>query len=57
MNYFINMKKHKTFEYTVYNKDGELIDILDLTKKEAKEYQKDNPEYILEEMDELEEDE
>ena len=51
------MKKFLTFEYAVYDELGELIDVINLTKKEAKEYQKDNPTYILEEMDDLEEDE
>jgi hypothetical protein len=54
---FDNMKKYKTIEYAVYTKEGDFIDVLDLTKKQAKEFLKENPEYTLEEIDELEEDE
>ena len=50
-------KNIKIIEYAIYNEDGDLIDVLNLTKKEAREYQKNNPDYTLEEMDELEDDE
>lgn len=50
------MKKHKTIEFAIYNKEGDFIDILNLTNKEAKEFKKDNPEYSLEEIDSLEDD-
>ena len=33
--------------------NGEIIDVLNLTKKEAKEYKKDNPIYTLEESDDI----
>lgn len=45
------MKKHPTFEYAIYDESGELIDVIDLTKKQAKEYERDNPTHTLEEMD------
>ena len=48
-----NMKKHPTFEYVIYDENGEIIDVLNLTKKEAKEYKKDNPIYTLEESDDI----
>lgn len=47
------MKKHPTFEYVIYDENGEIIDVLNLTKKEAKEYKKDNPIYTLEESDDI----
>ncbi len=52
------MKKHPIFiEYAIYHKNGELIDVLHLTKKQSIEYLKNNPEHTLEEMDDdLEED-
>jgi hypothetical protein len=37
-------------KYAVYNKDGELIDILDLNKKQYKEYLTANPSHVLEDL-------
>lgn len=53
MNTIGNMKKQKTFEYIIYDENGEVVDVLDLTKKEAKEYKKNNPNYTLEEGDDI----
>ena len=39
----------------IYDENGELLDVINLTKKEAKEYKKDNPNYTLEEITDLEE--
>lgn len=51
------MKKQPIFEYAIYDESDELIDILDLTKKQAIEYERDNPGYSVELMeDELETD-
>ena len=52
-----NMKKQPIFEYAIYDESDELIDVLNLTKKQAIEYERDNPEYSVELMeDELETD-
>lgn len=49
--YFINMKKHPIFEYGIYDELGELIDVVNFTKKQAIEYERDNPEYYIELME------
>lgn len=49
--YFINMKKHLIFEYGIYDESGELIDVVNFTKKQAIEYERDNPEYYIELME------
>lgn len=55
MNTIGNMKKHPIFEYGIYDESGELIDVVNFTKKQAIEYERDNPEYYIELMeDELE---
>ena len=46
-----NMKKHPIFEYGIYDESGELIDVVNLTKKQAIEYERDNPEYYIELME------
>ena len=45
------MKKHPIFEYGIYDESGELIDVVNLTKKQAIEYERDNPEYYIELME------
>ena len=51
------MKKQPIFEYAIYDESDELIDVLNLTKKQAIEYERDNPEYSVELIeDELETD-
>ena len=45
------MKKHPTFEYGIYNEDDELIDVVFFTKKQAIEYERDNPTHSIELMD------
>lgn len=42
--------KAKLNKYAIYNKDGELIDILELNKKQYKEYIANNPEYSVEDL-------
>lgn len=44
------MKKKKINRYAVYNKDGELIDILELNKRQYKEYITNNPEYSVQDL-------
>lgn len=52
-----NMKKHPIFEYGIYDELGELIDVVNLTKKQAIEYERDNPTHSIELMeDELDTD-
>lgn len=46
------MKKQLIHEYAVYDKNGELVDVINLTKKEAINYERDNPDYTLEELEE-----
>lgn len=49
------MKKHPIFEYGIYDESGELIDVVNFTKKQAIEYERDNPTHSIELMeDELE---
>lgn len=45
------MKKHPIFEYGIYDESGELIDVINLTKKQAIEYKINNPIYSIELMD------
>lgn len=42
------MKKHPIFEYGIYDELDELIDVVFLTKKQAIEYERDNPTYSIE---------
>jgi hypothetical protein len=42
--------KAKINKYAVYNKEGELIDILELNKKQYKEYVANNPEYSVQDL-------
>lgn len=42
--------KAKINKYAVYNKEGELIDILELNKKQYKEYIANNPEYSVQDL-------
>lgn len=44
------MKKKKINRYAVYSKEGELIDILELNKKQYKEYVSNNPEYSVQDL-------
>lgn len=44
------MKKKKINRYAVYTKEGELIDILELNKKQYKEYISNNPEYSVQDL-------
>lgn len=44
------MKKKKINRYAVYTKEGELIDILELNKKQYKEYVSNNPEYSVQDL-------
>lgn len=46
----------KLKEYGIYNQDGELVDVLFLTNNQVKDYKKNNPDYLIEELDDLEED-
>jgi hypothetical protein len=46
------MKKQR-IEYAVFNENGDFLDVLNLTKKEAREYERDNPDQSLEELDEI----
>lgn len=40
-------KTKKKFDWEIYNKDGDFIDMLTLSRDEAKLYQKKFPDYIL----------
>lgn len=51
MNFIGNMKKHLIFEYGIYDESGELIDVVNFTKKQAIEYEIDNPTYSIELME------
>jgi hypothetical protein len=42
--------KAKINKYAIYNKEGELIDILELNKKQYKEYIANNPEHSIEDL-------
>ena len=42
--------KAKINKYAVYNKEGELVDILELNKKQYKEYVANNPEYSVQDL-------
>lgn len=42
--------KAKINKYAVYNKEGELIDILELNKKQYKEYVANNSEYSVQDL-------
>jgi hypothetical protein len=44
-------KKHQKYEYIVYDEEEEIIDVLFLTRKEAKTYESNNPSYTLEEVE------
>lgn len=37
-------------QYAIYNKDKELIDVLELNKTKLKQYKHNNPDYIIEEI-------
>lgn len=45
------MKKQPIFEYAIYDESGELIDVVNLTKKQAIEYEIDNSTHSIELMD------
>ena len=45
------MKKHPIFEYGIYDESGELIDVVNFTKKQAIEYEIDNPTHSIELME------
>lgn len=45
------MKKHLIFEYGIYDESGELIDVVNFTKKQAIEYERDNPTHSIELME------
>ena len=49
--------KKKLIEYGVYDLEGNLVDVIFFTAKDAKKYEQDNPEYTLEEYDEEVDDE
>lgn len=40
----------KINKYAVYSKEGELVDILELNKKQYKEYVANNPEYSVQDL-------
>lgn len=43
-------KTKKKFDWEVYDKDDEFIDIITMTRDEAKNYKKDFPNYRLQEL-------
>lgn len=43
-------KTNKKFDWEVYDKNGELLDVLTMTRNEAKEYHKKFPKLTLQEI-------
>ena len=43
-------KTTKLFDWEVYDKDGNFLDILSMTRDQSKEYRKANPELIVNEI-------
>lgn len=43
-------KTNKLFDWEIYDRDGNFIDILTMTRSESKDYKKKFPQYVIQEI-------
>lgn len=41
----------KIIDYSIYDEEGEFLDVLSMTEKEMKKYKKEFPLYLIEELE------